>query len=72
MVFSRQIEIRIYRSLGRQHGRGFRALAHVIGRTTAPFFSKGVALAVKRVIFDLLGFSLPENAKFDSGGKKLG
>ena len=38
MVASRQVEIPYYRAVGRQRGRGFGALAQVIGRTAIPFF----------------------------------
>ena len=38
MVASRQVEISLYRGIGRQRGRGFGALAQVIGRTSIPFF----------------------------------
>ena len=37
MVALRQVEIPYYRGVGRQRGRGFGALAQVIGRTAIPF-----------------------------------
>ena len=40
MVASKQIEIPLYRGVGRQRGRGFGALAQIIGRTAFPFFAK--------------------------------
>ena len=39
MVASRQVEIAYYRGVGRQRGRGFGALAQVIGITAIPFFA---------------------------------
>ena len=42
MVASRQVEIPYYRAVGRQRGRGFGALAQVIGRTAIPFLRKYV------------------------------
>ena len=49
MVASRQVEIPYYRGVGRQRGRGFGALAQVIGRTAIPFLRKYIVLAAKRV-----------------------
>ena len=40
MVAPRQVEIPYYRSVGRQRGRGFSALAQVSGRTEIPFLRK--------------------------------
>ena len=40
MVASRQVEIALYRGIGHQRGRGFRALAQVIERTEIPFLRK--------------------------------
>ena len=37
MVASRQVEIPYYRGVGRQRGKGFGALAQVIGKTAIPF-----------------------------------
>ena len=37
MVASRQVEFPYYRGVSRQRGRGFGALAQVIGRTESPF-----------------------------------
>ena len=37
---SRQLEIPFYRGVGRQRGRGFGALAQVLGRTAIPFLRK--------------------------------
>ena len=62
MVASRQVEISFYRGIGRQRGRGFGALAQVIGRTAIPFLRKYVVPAAKRVSADLLEFAAPEIA----------
>ena len=69
MVASRQIEIPYYRALGRQTGRGFGALAQVIGRTAAPFLRKYVVLAAKRISADMLEFAVPEIGEVFSGRK---
>ena len=54
MVASRQVEIPYYRAVGRQKGRGFGALAQVIGRTAIPFLRKYIVAAAKRVGWNLL------------------
>ena len=69
MVASRQVEIPYYRGVGRQRGRGFGALAQVIGRTAIPFLRKHIVPAAKRVGADLLEFAVPEIAEFVSGRK---
>ena len=71
MVASRQIEIPYYRAVGRQRGRGFGALAQVIGRTAIPFLRKYVVSAAKRVGADLLEFAVPEIAEVVSGRKNF-
>ena len=71
MVASRQVEIPYYRAVGRQRGRGFGALAQVIGRTAIPFLRKYVVLAAKRVGADLLEFAVPEIAEVVSGRKNF-
>ena len=71
MVASRQVEIPYYRAVGRQRGRGFGALAQVIGRTAIPFLRKYVVPAAKRVGADLLEFAVPEIAEVVSGRKNL-
>ena len=60
MLASRQIEIPYYRAVGRQRGRGFGALAQVIGRTAIPFLRKYAVLAAKRIGTDRLEFAAPE------------
>ena len=71
MVASRQVEIPFYRGVGRQRGRGFGALAQVIGRTAIPFLRKYIVPAAKRVGADLLEFPAPDIAEVVSGRKKF-
>ena len=72
MVASRQVEIPYYRGVGRQSGRGFGALAQVIGRTAIPFLCKYVVVpAAKRVGADLLEFAVPEIGEVISGRKSF-
>ena len=71
MVASRQVEIPKYRSVGRQRGRGFGALAQVIGRTASPFLRKYVVPVAKRVGADLLEFAVPEILEVVSGRKNF-
>ena len=71
MVASRQVEIPHYRGVGRQRGRGFGALAQVIGRTAIPFLRKYIVLAAKRVGADLLEFAAPETGEVISGRKSF-
>ena len=40
MVASNTLELPYYKGIGRQRGRGFGALAQVIGRTAIPFLRK--------------------------------
>ena len=54
MIASRQVEIPYNRGVGRQCGRGFGALAQVIGRTAIPVLRKNIVPAAKRVFADLL------------------
>ena len=71
MVASREVEIPFYRGVGRQRGRGFGALALVIGRTAIPFLRKSIVPAAKRVDADLLEFAVPEIAEVVSGRKNF-
>ena len=71
MVASRQVEIPYIRAVGRQKGRGFGALAQVIGRPAIPFLRKYIVPAAKRVGADLLEFAVPEIAEFVSGRKNF-
>ena len=71
MVASRQVELPYYRAVGRQRGRGFGALAQVIGRTAIPFLRKYIVPAAKRVGADLLVFTEPEIGEVISGRKSF-
>ena len=71
MVASREVEIPYYRGVGRQRGRGFGALARVIGRTAILFLRKYIVPAAKRVVADLLQFAVPEIAEVVSGRKNI-
>ena len=71
MVASGQVEIPFYRGTGGQHGRGFRALAQVTGRTAIQFLRKYIVPAAKRVGADLLEIAVPEIADVVSGRKKF-
>ena len=71
MVASRQVEIPYYRCVGRQRGRGFGALAQVIGRKAIPFLRKYVVPAAKRIGADMLEFAAPEIGEVISGKKSF-
>ena len=71
MVASRQVGIPFYRAVGRQRGRGFGALAQVIGRTTIPFLRKYVVPTTKRIEADMLEFDAPEIGEVISGRKSF-
>ena len=71
MVASRQVEIPYYRVVGRQRGRGFGALAQVIGRTAIPFLRKYVVPAAKRIGADMLEFAAPDIGEVNSGRKSF-
>ena len=53
------------------NGRGFGALAQVIGRTAIPFLRKYIVPAAKRVGADLLEFAAPEIGEVISGRKSF-
>ena len=63
MVASRQIELAFFRGFGRQRGRGFGALAQVIGRTAIPFLRKYIVPDAKRVGAHLMKFAVSEIAE---------
>ena len=67
MVASRQVEIPYYRGVGRQRGRGFGALAQVIGRTAIPFLRKYIVPAAKHIGADMLVLAAPEIGEVISG-----
>ena len=71
MVASRQVELPYYRAVGRQRGRGFGVLAHVIGRTAIPFLRKYVVPAAKRIGADMLDFAAPEAGEVFSRRKSF-
>ena len=71
MFASRQVEFPYYRAVWRQRGRGFGALAQVIGRTAILFLRKYIVPAAKRVVADLLEFAVPEIAEVVSGRKNF-
>ena len=67
MVASNTLELPYFKGIGRQRGRGFGALAQVIGRTAIPFLSKYIVPTAKRVGADFLEFAVPEVADVVSG-----
>ena len=69
MVASKQVEIPIYKSTGRQRERGFGALAKVIGRSAFPFLRKNSVPAAKCVSAVLPDFAVPQIADVVSGTK---
>ena len=69
MVASRQVDVPYYRGVGRQRGRGYGALAQVIGKTATPFLRKYVVPAVKQIGADMLEFAAPEIGEYISGRK---
>ena len=71
MGFSSQVKNSVYRGIGQQRGRGFAALAQVIGRTTIPFLRKYVVLAANREGADLLEIAVPQVADVVSGEKNF-
>ena len=71
MVASRQIEIPFYRRIGRKCGRGFGALAQIIGTTAIVFLRKHIVSAAKRVGAALLDFVVSEIADVVSGRKNF-
>ena len=71
MVASNTLELPYYKGIGRQRGRGFGALAQVIGRTAIPFLRKYIFRAAKRVGADLLEFAVSKVADVVSGKKNF-
>ena len=71
MVALRQVANPYYRGFGRQKGKGFGALAQVIGRTAIPFLHKYVVPAAKRIPPDMLEFAAPEIREVISGRKSF-
>ena len=62
VVASREVELPYYKGVGRQRGRGFVALAQVVGRTAIPFLKRYVVPAARRIDADMLGSAVPEIA----------
>ena len=71
MVASTTRELPYYKGIGRQRGRGFGALAQVVGRTSIPFLRKCIVPAAKRVGADLLELAVPEVADVVSRKKNF-
>ena len=71
MVASRQVETPYYTGVGQQRGRGFGALAQVIGRTAIPFLPKYIVPAANCVGADLLEFAVPEVPEVVRGRKNF-
>ena len=67
MVASNTIEVPYYKSIGRRTGRGFGALAQVIGKTAILFLRNYIVPAAERGGADLLEFAVPEVANVVSG-----
>ena len=71
IVASNTLEIPYYKSLGRQRGRGFGALAQDIGGNAIPCLRKYIVQAAERVGADLLEFAVPEVADVVNGKKNF-
>ena len=67
MVAGRQVEIPFCNGIGRQRGRGFGALAQVIGRTENPILRKYTDPSAKRVRIEFLEFAAPDIAQVVCG-----
>ena len=67
MVASRQVEIPYYRAAGRQRGRGFGALAQVIGRTAIHFLREYGVPEAKLIGADMLEIAAPKIGEVISG-----
>ena len=68
---SGEVDLPYYRGVGRQRGRGFGALAQVIGRTAIPFLRKCIVPAATRIGADILEIAVPEIADVVSGKKNI-
>ena len=71
MVASKQVEIPHWGGVGRQRGRGFGALAQVIGKTAIPSLRENVVPAAKRIAADMLEFAAPKIGEVISGRKSF-
>ena len=72
MAASNTLELPYYKGTGRQRGRGFEALAQVIGRTAIFFREKLCRPSCKHSVgVDLLEFAVPEVVDVVSGKKTV-
>ena len=71
MVALRQVQIALYKGIGRQRRRGFGALPQVFGRTANPFLHKYIVPAAERLAADLFELAAPEIAVVVSGRKSF-
>ena len=71
MVASKQVDISIYRGIGRQRWRGFGALSQVIRRSALPLLRNYIVPAAKRLDADWLRYAVPEIAEVVSGRKNI-
>ena len=78
MVASNTFQLPYYKGIGRQRGRGFGALAQVIGRTAIFLLRKSVVPAAELLGADLMAFAVPEVAdvsvkkKFRTAARNVG
>ena len=79
MVASRELENPYKRGVRRKKGRGFGALAQIVGRTAIPFLRKFIVPAAKHIGADMLEFAVPEIGEvigciksFESAAKSVG
>ena len=70
-VATNTLELPYHKGIGRQTGRGFGALAQVVGRTAILLFRKYIVPAAKSVGADLLEFAVPEVTDVVSGKKNF-
>ena len=71
MVPPNTLDFPYYKGIGRQRGRGFGALAQVIGRIAIHFLGKYTVSAAKSVGADLLEFAVSEVVDVVSGKKNF-
>ena len=67
MFASRQIEIPLYRGIGRLSERELGALSQIFERTEISFLRRYVVAAAKHVSADLLDFAVPEATEVACG-----
>ena len=71
MAVSRQVEIPYYRGIVRKYGRGFSAVARIIGRTAIQILRKYIVPATKCVGSGFLELRATEATKVVSGRKNF-